>query len=384
MVLTPAMALIQDDWVAQKIERKQKHAFTKHAETNSCFDVTLSVPATRRAGGHTMADPSMLLPGYNTATGQYCFKASQLHAPELTMSHTGNGGMTSSLAVGKKLETPLGPPVCGAYRERHNPPNTEFRRFYERGDLPIQIEHRGVHNRIGWKVSSCRELLLAQTATALQLLQLAGGGFGGLCSRHLLACAAGLPGAQGVALAPGAPYRLARARARTRGAEAARAPAAVDRSFGSSLPVHKHRSRSPSVRLGGAFAAQVDIEKLDYHHYLPIFFDGLREKEEPYRFLAVQVTDAPPHAGSTVAHATTCARARPASRVALRHGLPPCRHGSPARLFSWVSQGVFDMLENGGSKILPVIPQLIIPIYLFAPGSYIARIKWLPTESSRQ
>lgn len=32
----------------------------------------------------------------------------------------------------------------------------------------------------------------------------------------------------------------------------------------------------------------MDIEKLDYHHYLPIFFDGLREKEEPYRFLAVQ------------------------------------------------------------------------------------------------
>ena len=34
---------------------------------------------------------------------------------------------------------------------------------------------------------------------------------------------------------------------------------------------------------------QVDIEKLDYHHYLPIFQDGLREREEPYRFLAVQV-----------------------------------------------------------------------------------------------
>lgn len=58
--------------------------------------------------------------------------------------------------------------------------------------------------------------------------------------------------------------------------------------------------------------AQVDIEKLDYHHYLPIFFDGIREKEEPYRFLSIQ--------------------------------------------------GIFDMLEHGGSKILPVIPQLIIPI----------------------
>ena len=30
------------------------------------------------------------------------------------------------------------------------------------------------------------------------------------------------------------------------------------------------------------------IDKLDYHHYLPIFFDGLREKEDPYRFLATQ------------------------------------------------------------------------------------------------
>ena len=57
---------------------------------------------------------------------------------------------------------------------------------------------------------------------------------------------------------------------------------------------------------------QVDVEKLDYHHYLPIFFDGIREKEDPYRFLALR--------------------------------------------------GVQDMLEKGGSKILPVIPQLIIPL----------------------
>jgi len=45
---------------------------------------------------------------------------------------------------------------------------------------------------------------------------------------------------------------------------------------------------------------------------LPIFFEGIREKQDPYRFLAVQ--------------------------------------------------GVFDMLEKGGAKVLPVIPQLIIPI----------------------
>jgi hypothetical protein len=33
---------------------------------------------------------------------------------------------------------------------------------------------------------------------------------------------------------------------------------------------------------------KVDIRKLDYHHYLPIFFDGIREKEEPFRFIAVK------------------------------------------------------------------------------------------------
>jgi hypothetical protein len=64
--------------------------------------------------------------------------------------------------------------------------------------------------------------------------------------------------------------------------------------------------------VGGKIAWKVDIEKLDYHHYLPIFFDGLREKEDPYRFLAVQ--------------------------------------------------GTYDMLDKGGSKILPVVPQLIIPL----------------------
>jgi hypothetical protein len=56
----------------------------------------------------------------------------------------------------------------------------------------------------------------------------------------------------------------------------------------------------------------VDVAQLDYHHYLPIFFEGIREKTDPYRFLSIQ--------------------------------------------------GTFDMLEKGGAKVLPVIPQLIIPI----------------------
>lgn len=63
---------------------------------------------------------------------------------------------------------------------------------------------------------------------------------------------------------------------------------------------------------GRAISWKLDIEKLDYHHYLPIFFDGLRELEEPYKFIA--------------------------------------------------AQGCYDMLERGGNRILPTIPQLIIPL----------------------
>jgi hypothetical protein len=114
------------------------------------------------------------------------------------------GGKATSLNKPKDRPQPQ-KPKAGAFAKRLIP-TSEFRRFYDRGDLPIAIEH-GPQNKIYWKV---------------------------------------------------------------------------------------------------------EIQQLDYHHYLPIFFEGIREKQDPYRFLAVQ--------------------------------------------------GVFDMLEKGGAKVLPVIPQLIIPI----------------------
>jgi len=116
----------------------------------------------------------------------------------------GIGGKTCSLLMPKDQPITQKPHAGAMFRRAIVP--SEFRRFYDRGDLPISIEH-GPQNKIQWKV---------------------------------------------------------------------------------------------------------DVMQLDYHHYLPIFFEGIREKQDPYRFLAVQ--------------------------------------------------GVFDMLEKGGAKVLPVIPQLIIPI----------------------
>ena len=56
----------------------------------------------------------------------------------------------------------------------------------------------------------------------------------------------------------------------------------------------------------------MEPEHLDYHLHLPIFFEGLRELEEPYKFLA--------------------------------------------------SQGTDELIEKSPNKLLPVLPQLIIPI----------------------
>ena len=57
-----------------------------------------------------------------------------------------------------------------------------------------------------------------------------------------------------------------------------------------------------------------DIELIDFNHYLPVFFHGLREIEEPYTYLC--------------------------------------------------DKGLDDLLTFGKDKILPVLPQLIIPIKL--------------------
>ncbi|XP_006871230.1 PREDICTED: parkin coregulated gene protein isoform X2 [Chrysochloris asiatica] len=127
-------------------------------------------------------------------------QALPLHQPHSLVSE----GFTVKAMM--KNSVVRGPPTAGAFKERPTKP-TAFRKFYERGDFPIALEHDSKGNKIAWKV---------------------------------------------------------------------------------------------------------EIEKLDYHHYLPLFFDGLCEMTFPYEFFA--------------------------------------------------RQGIHDMLEHGGNKILPVIPQLIIPI----------------------
>jgi len=170
-------------------------------ETGSCFDMTVS--NLDRAGAHHLKMHGDI-PKWSGCTLSHIYPTGKKTPADFTRKGDGAKLQATSRVVMPAKPTP---PSAEAYKKRSNPPNSQFRKFYERGDLPVAIEHRGMKNVISWKV---------------------------------------------------------------------------------------------------------EVEKLDYHHYLPIFFDGIREKEEPYRFLAIK--------------------------------------------------GVEDMLAKGGTKILPVIPQLIIPI----------------------
>ncbi|KAH0793562.1 parkin coregulated protein [Histomonas meleagridis] len=61
-----------------------------------------------------------------------------------------------------------------------------------------------------------------------------------------------------------------------------------------------------------AIAWSVEPSLLDYQHYLPLFVDGLREKEEPYKFFA--------------------------------------------------RKGTWELLKQGGTRVLQVLPQIVIPL----------------------
>ena len=162
-----------------RVRQRQVH----FAETGSCFDSTNFEAITVRAGGHE----SLPRRRVNAEAFGNSRRTRRELPSDFLKKGTGTGGTDARPAPAEEVKKRQAPKSklmdFQAFAERPNPPNTEFRRFYERGDLPVQVDHGGVSNRVAWKV---------------------------------------------------------------------------------------------------------DVQKLDFHHYLPIFFDGLREVEQPYAFLAEQ------------------------------------------------------------------------------------------------
>jgi len=75
--------------------------------------------------------------------------ADKTGAKGFTKRGQGSGGNPSSLNKAVERPKPLAP-KAGAIARRQIVPS-EFRRFYDRGDLPIQIQH-GLPNKIQWKI----------------------------------------------------------------------------------------------------------------------------------------------------------------------------------------------------------------------------------------
>eukprot|EP00924_Labyrinthula_sp_SR-Ha-C_P002755 maker-scaffold_13-snap-gene-6.67-mRNA-1 protein AED:0.02 eAED:0.02 QI:0/0/0/1/1/1/2/0/289 len=184
--------------------KKPKYRLTekerKHVETGSPFDRTSECSPSIKPGGHTPVDAPVDISAFSyqrvvtkSDPTNFLKKKSVCGNPKAI------GGCSAQAQAHRKSKQT-------AFSRRANPPNTQFRRFYERADLPVQVDQNGSLPKTAWKVP---------------------------------------------------------------------------------------------------------VDKLDFHHYLPLFFDGLREVEYPYSFLA--------------------------------------------------ERGVKDMLVHGSHKVLPVVPQLIIP-----------------------
>eukprot|EP00064_Thunnus_orientalis_P011468 superscaffoldBa00001657_g11499 len=217
-----------------------------------------------------------------------------------------------------------GPPAAGAFWERPSKPTT-FRSFYERGELPLALQHKPARNRVVWKV----EIEKLDYHHYLPLF------FDGLCETvHPYEFFArqgvhDLLEHGGLKILPVIPQLIVPLRnaLNTRNRQVMATTLKVLQHL--VMSADKHCPSKPTTFRSfyergelplalqhkpacNRIVWKVEIEKLDYHHYLPLFFDDLCETVHSYEF--------------------------------------------------FVRQGVHDLLEHRGLKILPVIPQLFIPI----------------------
>ncbi len=76
---------------------------------------------------------------------------------------SGQGNNFSSGKTSKLTEkAPIKAPVAGAFAARPSGP-TQFRKFYERGDFPIALDHDTKGNKIAWKVLVLQQRLTCRS-----------------------------------------------------------------------------------------------------------------------------------------------------------------------------------------------------------------------------
>ncbi|EPQ07844.1 Parkin coregulated protein [Myotis brandtii] len=79
-------------------------------------------------------------------------RRTKLQAQQPLLAHQPHSLVSEGFTVKAMMKNSVvkGPPTAGAFKERPTKP-TAFRKFYERGDFPIALEHDSKGNKIAWK-----------------------------------------------------------------------------------------------------------------------------------------------------------------------------------------------------------------------------------------
>ena len=148
VVLTCKMPSSSNPFSAYRITTKP----VVHKESGSCFDTTKRL-SYKSSGSIDLASPPLPADGAFSSNKP----VTRPSPSQFLCKGTGVGGhsgVEARNAIVKsrppKSERRKSKPISMV--ERPNPPNTEFRKFYERGDLPILVDHRSGGNSLAWKV----------------------------------------------------------------------------------------------------------------------------------------------------------------------------------------------------------------------------------------
>lgn len=106
---------------------------------------------------------------------------------------------------------------------------------------------------------------------------------------------------------------------------------------------------------------QAEVAKLDYMRFLPLFLDGIRETQDPYRFLAIKVSQL---CQAAIAKLCQLPGLRVPSKCSRKLLFWLCGKTSlpPAWQTSSLIQGCEDLLQVGGDQILLTIPLCVQPL----------------------
>jgi Parkin co-regulated protein len=134
-----------------------RRGHVRHVESGTPFDQTrcpaaallppgvLAAPAEGAAGAEGAGAGEDLRPGRRTV---------RVDPHEFLQRHSGFGGNNTTLMAGRsggeEAASAGSPPKAGARSPRSNPPNTALRIFYERGELPVVINHSGAKTSLSW------------------------------------------------------------------------------------------------------------------------------------------------------------------------------------------------------------------------------------------